>query len=515
MMPGNHNLPRIGVFTKQLDNWQSGSGHHLNEIMHRILDMNEAHPRFKFFFIHYAKSDNPIYQRVEELIIPRNPLAAAWILRKWRFDILHYTPLTFFAPIWGVRAKKVATIHGAEQLIVPQFYGTIEMLHERLLVPLYARRMDHIITVSHTSRGFFMGRYSVPGDRITVCPNAVSPLYRVLPDALKEKNRLADAPETINPLKGRDGLGSMGEPHPVPSIEQSASQYAHAISGSKGPSHSEQSAAPNAHAVIRSTEKAQAEPSATHDAHAVLARFGLSAGEPFLFHLSRFSERKNPWTILEGFRRFLHLPAPSRPDSPGITAAPFPYASSSYKVSSAVNEPMKGSSSTISPSLVSVNFAGVPPSAFKLVIGGTRWDNPAVTQYLERTGIADRVVRTGFLKEEESVAFYNYAAAFIFPSLAEGFGMPNLEAMACGCPVVTSNVFAIPEVVGDAAMVLKNPLDADALALTIWRVVYEAPLRERLIEKGIARVKQFDWNESARKVMEVYEGLTGQEQRGR
>jgi|GEM_PF-656011 len=492
----------IGVFTKQLDNWQSGSGHHLNEIMHRILDMNEARPRFKFVFIHYAKSGNPIYQRVEELIIPRNPLAAAWILRKGRFDILHYTPLTIFAPIWGVRSKKVATIHGAEQLIVPQFYGTIEMFHERFLVPLYARRMDHIITVSHTSRGFFMGRYRVPGDRITVCPNAVSPLYRVLPDVSKEKNGPGKAPERINPVNGRDGLGSRGEPH----LDQSASQDAHAMSGSKGPSQPEQSDATDARTVIGSTDKAHSEPSATHDAHAVLSRFGLSAGEPFLFHLSRFSERKNPWTILEGFRRFLHLPAPSRPASPGITAAPFPYAASS-----GIDEPVKGSDPMTSPSLVSVNFAGVPPSAFKLVIGGTRWDNPAVTRYLERAGIADRVIRTGFLKEQEAVAFYNYAAAFLFPSLAEGFGMPNLEAMACGCPVITSNVFAIPEVVGDAAMVLKNPLDADALALTIWRVVYDAPLRERLIDRGLERVKQFDWDESARKVMEVYEGLTGQE----
>ena len=535
-MPGNHYLPVIGVFTKQLDNWQSGSGHHLNEIMHRILDMNEAHPRFKFVFIHYAKSDNPIYQRVEELIIPRNPLAAAWILRKRRFDILHYTPLTIFAPIWGVRAKKVATIHGAEQLIVPQFYGSIEMLHERFLVPLYARRMDHIITVSHTSRGFFMGRYRVPGDQITVCPNAVSPLYRILPDVSKEKYGFAKAQERINPVNGHDGLGSKEKPHP------------------------EQSDAPDARTVIRSTEKAHAEPSATHDARAVLSRFGLSAGEPFLFHLSRFSERKNPWTILEGFRRFLHLPAPSRFDSTGINAeeaspveapnleamgneaslrtpavtatpaltapgnttytevspisspgtaasmAPFP-----YPASSGVDEPVKGSDSLISPSLVSADFAGVPPSAFKLVIGGTRWDNPEVTQYLERAGISDRVIRTGFLKEQEAVAFYNYAAAFLFPSLAEGFGMPNLEAMACGCPVITSNVFAIPEVVGDAAMVLKNPLDPDALALAIQRVVYEPPLRKRLIDRGLARVRQFDWDESARKVMEVYEGLAGQQ----
>jgi glycosyltransferase involved in cell wall biosynthesis len=329
----------------------------------------------------------------------------------------------------------------------------------------------------------------------------VSPLYRILPDVSKEKYGFAKAQERINPVNGHDGLGSKEKPHP------------------------EQSDAPDARTVIRSTEKAHAEPSATHDARAVLSRFGLSAGEPFLFHLSRFSERKNPWTILEGFRRFLHLPAPSRFDSTGITAPAAALASAPeaapdavaprtpvpYAASSGVDEPVKASDSLISPSLVSADFAGVPPSAFKLVIGGTRWDNPEVTRYLKRAGISNQVIRTGFLKEEEAVAFYNYAAAFLFPSLAEGFGMPNLEAMACGCPVITSNVFAIPEVVGDAAMVLKNPLDPDALALAIQRVVYEPPLRKRLIDRGLARVRQFDWDESARKVMEVYEGLAGQQ----
>ena len=535
-MQKNFNLPVIGVFTKQLDNWTSGSGHHLNEIMHRILDMNDTHPCFKFVFIHYEKSENPIYKRVEELIIPRNPLAAAWILRSRRFDILHYTPLTIFAPIWGVRAKKVATIHGAEQLIVPQFYGAIEMLHERLLVPLYARRVDHIITVSHTSRGFFMGRYRVPGDRITVCPNAVSPLYRILPDRLPATPlNPGSVPSASARLKESEGI----TPLPVPSQEKNGS--AKALNASQAPAGMGTSIT---------------EQSAMHQAHAVLGRFGLTASEPFIFHLSRFSERKNPWTLLEGFRRFLRLQGPSLPDSIDFTptadlleevprkAAPgvvtdietfgnkAPLKGATTGAASPVTTPDVGASlkgltskqpSSWSPAELMqtpvspvdllqtpgspIDFAEVPPSAFKLVIGGSRWDNPAVTRYLERAGIADRVIRTGFLKEEEAVAFYNYAAAFLFPSLAEGFGMPNLEAMACGCPVITSNVFAIPEVVGDAAMVLKNPRDADALAQAIWRVVYEAPLRERLVTEGIRRVKQFDWSESARKVMEVYEGL--------
>lgn len=76
----------------------------------------------------------------------------------------------------------MATIHGIEQLLVPQFYGRLEMLHERYLVPLYARKMDHIITVSQASKDFFISDYRVKPENITVCPNAVNSTYQLLPE---------------------------------------------------------------------------------------------------------------------------------------------------------------------------------------------------------------------------------------------------------------------------------------------------------------------------------------------
>jgi glycosyltransferase involved in cell wall biosynthesis len=377
-MPDKNDRPVIGVFTKQLDNWTSGSGHHLNEIMKRVVTMND---RFRFVFIHYAPSENPIYEKVEELIIPRNPLAATFALRKRRFDILHHTPLTVYSPIWGLPAKRVATIHGAEQLLVPEFYGAVEMAHERYLVPVYARRMDHIVTVSNTSKEFFVRRYGIPPEKITVCYNGVGPGYRIL-----DKTSLT-AP----------------------------------------------------------------------------TRYGT--GEKFAFHLSRFSERKNPWTLLDGFARFA--------------------------------------------AAAGMGGAG---GSWKLVIGGKGWDNSRVLERIARTNLRGRVVLTGFLNETDSVELLNAAAAFVFPSLAEGFGMPNVEAMACGCPVVTSNVFAVPEVVGDAALVMKNPRDPAELATLIGRVVGDMALRQKLVDAGRRRLPLFDWDESARKVMGVYEGLTGGEE---
>ena len=126
----------------------------MNEILNTVLDQNNG--RFDFTLVHYRKSNNAIYSRARELIVPRNPLLAASILRRERFDIVHYAPLTIYAPIWGVPGRKVATIHGAEQFLVPQQYGKIELAHEYLVVPLYARRMDRIVTVSETSANFFV-----------------------------------------------------------------------------------------------------------------------------------------------------------------------------------------------------------------------------------------------------------------------------------------------------------------------------------------------------------------------
>jgi len=111
---------------------------------------------------------------------------------------------------------------------------------------------------------------------------------------------------------------------------------------------------------------------------------------------------------------------------------------------------------------------------------------------------------------------YRGALAFLFPSLYEGFGLPPVEAMACGVPVLTSNVCALPEVVGDAA-VLVNPVDVEAIADGIRRLVNDSALREELRRKGLLRVKRFSWPETARKtwgVLQVARADNGNGTRG-
>jgi glycosyltransferase involved in cell wall biosynthesis len=109
----------------------------------------------------------------------------------------------------------------------------------------------------------------------------------------------------------------------------------------------------------------------------------------------------------------------------------------------------------------------------------------------------------GYMPEETLAVMYRLAGVFVFPSLYEGFGLPPLEAMASGTPVVTSNVSSLPEVAGDAA-VLVNPYDARAIADGIYRVLTDETLRRDLRKKGIARAGQFSWEQSVRRVHKIY-----------
>ncbi len=364
-------LPRIAVFTKQLDNWNSGSGHHLNEILNAALDLNNG--RFEFTFIHYRPSDNMIYKRTRELVIPRNPIGASAVLRRERFDVVHYAPLTIYAPIWGVPGRKVATIHGAEQLLVPQHYGKVELAHEYLIVPIYARHMDRIVTVSETSARFFVERFGVDPAHIAICTNGLAPAYRVMP------------PDEVT--------------------------------------------APQ--------------------------RYGIS--RPYILHVSRFSERKNPWVLLDAFARLVE-----EHEAP-----------------------------------------------YSLVCAGGGWDDEPVMERARALGIAERYVAPGFVPDHDVAELMNAASAFVFPSLAEGFGMPNIEAMACGCPIVTTPGFAIREVVGDAAMIVEDPHNAVALSKALHAVITDNDLRSRLVQRGFARIPRFSWKKSADRLLSVYEELVG------
>jgi glycosyltransferase involved in cell wall biosynthesis len=144
------------------------------------------------------------------------------------------------------------------------------------------------------------------------------------------------------------------------------------------------------------------------------------------------------------------------------------------------------------------------PSEIMLVVGGTQ--KSPVQEVIQNLGVGDRVVCTGFVEVPDLVALYNTAALFAFPSLHESFGMPIVEAMACGCPVLTSSVSAMPEVAGDAA-ILVNPYGIEEIAAGMKQILTDSSLRKDLIKKGLKRAKELTWKKNAENHVRVYEEI--------
>jgi glycosyltransferase involved in cell wall biosynthesis len=122
---------------------------------------------------------------------------------------------------------------------------------------------------------------------------------------------------------------------------------------------------------------------------------------------------------------------------------------------------------------------------------------------VERGGYADDIRYVGYVPEEEMPLWYNAATLFVYPSEYEGFGLPPLEAMACGTPVVSSTASSLPEVVGDAG-ILVNPKDTDAIADAMHRVLDDQSLRLDLSERGPLRARAFTWRRMGEETLAIY-----------
>jgi glycosyltransferase involved in cell wall biosynthesis len=138
-----------------------------------------------------------------------------------------------------------------------------------------------------------------------------------------------------------------------------------------------------------------------------------------------------------------------------------------------------------------------------VIIGDEISKYPSLRQMVHRHQLDKHVRFLGFQPAATLSSFYRLARVFVFPSLYEGFGLPPLEAMACGVPVVTSNVSSLPEVAGDAAL-LVDPYDVDAIAGAIRRAVEDETLRQELSARGLARARQFSWTDSVAQIHQAY-----------
>jgi len=144
--------------------------------------------------------------------------------------------------------------------------------------------------------------------------------------------------------------------------------------------------------------------------------------------------------------------------------------------------------------------------AMLALAGGPGWLYNETQQLIAKLKLENKIRFLGRVSELELITLYSMADVFAFPSFFEGFGVPPIEAMACGAPVVTSNTSSLPEVVGDAALLI-DPYNTGELARAMLQVLENEQLREELRQKGYARAQHFTWPTSASKMLSVYQRL--------
>ena len=149
-------------------------------------------------------------------------------------------------------------------------------------------------------------------------------------------------------------------------------------------------------------------------------------------------------------------------------------------------------------------FARIHDSQVKLVlVGGKGWLYDELFARVETLGLSKEIIFPGYVMNDELPLWYNASTVLAYPSLYEGFGLPVLEAQACGTPVLTSNVSSLPEAAGDAAL-LVDPYDVEALAAGLNRLLTDEPLRHELRERGLTHARRFTWPHTARETVRVY-----------
>ena len=143
----------------------------------------------------------------------------------------------------------------------------------------------------------------------------------------------------------------------------------------------------------------------------------------------------------------------------------------------------------------------------KLVLAGKKgWLYDDIFKLIKEFRIEDKVIFTDYVDDDDKPALYQGAEIFLFPSLYEGFGIPVVEAMASGTPVITSNSSSLPEVAGEAA-IITDPMDYKEISRSIERILNDSELRENMINEGIKQADKFNWDESAEKLKKLYYDL--------
>jgi glycosyltransferase involved in cell wall biosynthesis len=148
------------------------------------------------------------------------------------------------------------------------------------------------------------------------------------------------------------------------------------------------------------------------------------------------------------------------------------------------------------------------PDVTLVIVGQSGWQGSDVEQTVKSLGLNTRVRFTGFVPETDLPALYSGADVFCYPSLYEGFGLPPLEAMACGAPTITSNTSSLPEVVGDAALTV-DPMSIEEMAGALRSLLADSTKREEYGRRALRQAALFSWDKTARLTRDAYDQVTG------
>ncbi|ULA60193.1 MAG: putative Phosphatidylinositol N-acetylglucosaminyltransferase [Nitrospira sp.] len=216
-------------------------------------------------------------------------------------------------------------------------------------------------------------------------------------------------------------------------------------------------------------------------------------------------------TVSEHSRRDVLAHVPLRPDQVSVT--PLGLDAERFRPAEQRHEGrpyvlcVAGSDPTKNVGVLIEAFAALPSELrhrFDLVLAGDVCKREDIRAAIARTGLSAQSKLVGLLSDEALVTYYQQATVFVFPSLYEGFGLPVLEAMGCGCPVICSNAASLPEVAGEAA-ILVDPRRADQLAQELARVLESTDVQASLRARALARSKEYVWERTARQTVAVYE----------
>jgi len=144
-----------------------------------------------------------------------------------------------------------------------------------------------------------------------------------------------------------------------------------------------------------------------------------------------------------------------------------------------------------------------------IIVGKEHWQFSKVYSAVKQFGLENHVAFTGYVPNDDLVMLYSFAKVFVYPSLYEGFGLPILEAMSCGVPVVTSNTSSMPEVAGDAALLI-DPQQEDQIAKAILKILNNADLAASLSDKALRRAQFFSWQKTAQETVDIYQAVLQQ-----